>query len=165
MDVLLEALPQILGSDSKSQVGDVFPGTVFMRHLPAHGLHRSSQSTLPCLPNALRRHRYPSTAPGMALWAGLGSRAGECRDKLSANPQFPHRLQVIILGTGKKSLEAKVAQMEAQFPASAKGVVEFNGPLAHIITAGTPLRLYSIFNHGLIANVSHVACEFLDVAV
>jgi len=146
VDVLLEALPQILGSDSKSQVGDVFPGTVFIRHLPAHASHRSSHSTLPCLPNALRRHRYHSTTPGTALWAGLGSRPGQRRDKLSAHPQFPDRLQVVILGTGKKSLEAKVAQMEAQFPASANGVVEFNGPLAHIITAGTP-RLYSIFNH------------------
>jgi glycogen synthase len=49
---------------------------------------------------------------------------------LEALPQIlsgGSKAQVVVLGTGKQALEQKVAQMEAQFPSSAKGVVEFNG--------------------------------------
>lgn len=49
---------------------------------------------------------------------------------LEALPQIfagGSKAQVVILGTGKKALEQKVAQIEAQFPSNAKGVVEFNG--------------------------------------
>ena len=46
--------------------------------------------------------------------------------------------QVVVLGTGKKSLETKVKALEAKFPGVAKGVVKFSTPLAHLINAGAP---------------------------
>lgn len=45
-------------------------------------------------------------------------------------------VQVVILGTGKKSLESQVKQLDTQFPGLAAGVVKFSSPMAHIITAG-----------------------------
>lgn len=44
--------------------------------------------------------------------------------------------QVAVLGTGKADLEAKVEAVNSLFPGRAAGVVEFNGPLAHLMTAG-----------------------------
>lgn len=43
--------------------------------------------------------------------------------------------QIVILGTGKKSFEKMVEQLDKKFP-GAKGVVKFSAPLAHMITAG-----------------------------
>ena len=43
--------------------------------------------------------------------------------------------QVVILGTGKKTFEKMVEQLDKKFP-GAKGVVKFSAPLAHMITAG-----------------------------
>ncbi|XP_010529676.1 PREDICTED: granule-bound starch synthase 1, chloroplastic/amyloplastic [Tarenaya hassleriana] len=45
-------------------------------------------------------------------------------------------VQIIILGTGKKKLEAQILQLEAKYPGKAVGVAKFNVPLAHMITAG-----------------------------
>lgn len=45
------------------------------------------------------------------------------------------KCQVVILGTGKKSFEKMVEQLDKKFP-GAKGVVKFSAPLAHMITAG-----------------------------
>ena len=45
------------------------------------------------------------------------------------------KCQVIILGTGKKAMEKQVEQLDKLFP-SAKGIVKFSAPLAHMITAG-----------------------------
>eukprot|EP00195_Chlamydomonas_chlamydogama_P008203 CAMPEP_0202903866 /NCGR_PEP_ID=MMETSP1392-20130828/26767_1 /ASSEMBLY_ACC=CAM_ASM_000868 /TAXON_ID=225041 /ORGANISM="Chlamydomonas chlamydogama, Strain SAG 11-48b" /LENGTH=611 /DNA_ID=CAMNT_0049591215 /DNA_START=59 /DNA_END=1891 /DNA_ORIENTATION=+ len=51
---------------------------------------------------------------------------------LAANP----KAQVVILGTGKASLEKAVAALDKKFKGQAKGVVKFSAPLAHLITAG-----------------------------
>ena len=47
--------------------------------------------------------------------------------------------QVVVLGTGKKALEAAVLQLDKQFPDTVKGVVKFDVPLAHLMTAGERL--------------------------
>lgn len=44
--------------------------------------------------------------------------------------------QVVILGTGKKVLEAAVKNISTEFPGVAAGIVKFSAPLAHTITAG-----------------------------
>ena len=44
--------------------------------------------------------------------------------------------QVVILGTGKKQMEAAVRNLSNEFPGIAAGVVKFSAPLAHTITAG-----------------------------
>jgi len=49
--------------------------------------------------------------------------------------------QVAVLGTGKADLEAKVEAVNSLFPGRAAGVVEFNGPLAHLMTAGCDFML------------------------
>ena len=59
--------------------------------------------------------------------------------------------QVVVLGTGKRSLETKVKALEAKFPGVAKGVVKFSTPLAHLINAGARARAAI---HGL-----HVLCD------
>lgn len=46
------------------------------------------------------------------------------------------RVQIAILGTGKKEFEAQVKAIEKVAPGSAKGVVKFSAPLAHLMTAG-----------------------------
>jgi hypothetical protein len=50
-------------------------------------------------------------------------------------PRFSrlHVMQVVVLGTGRRSLEAQVKALE--LPGVA-GVVKFSTPLAHLITAG-----------------------------
>lgn len=45
-------------------------------------------------------------------------------------------VQIVILGTGKKLLEQQVLQLDKQFPDTVKGVVKFDVPLAHLMTAG-----------------------------
>lgn len=44
-------------------------------------------------------------------------------------------VQVVILGTGKKTYEKMVKELDTKFP-GAKGIVKFSAPLAHMITAG-----------------------------
>ncbi len=45
-------------------------------------------------------------------------------------------VQVVVLGTGKKILEEAVLKLDQQFPETVKGVVKFDVPLAHLMTAG-----------------------------
>ncbi len=45
-------------------------------------------------------------------------------------------IQVVVLGTGKKAMEAEVAALSDRFPGRVAGVVAFSNPLAHLITAG-----------------------------
>eukprot|EP00891_Asterochloris_glomerata_P004602 jgi/Astpho2/4602/e_gw1.00067.54.1_t len=51
------------------------------------------------------------------------------------------KVQVAILGTGKKSLERELLQLDEQFPDAAKGIVQFSTPLAHQIIAGSDFML------------------------
>jgi len=58
---------------------------------------------------------------------------------LGALPKFlaaNKKAQVVVLGTGKASMEKQVAMLDKQFAGQYKGVVKFSAPLAHIITAG-----------------------------
>ncbi|KAL0313122.1 UNVERIFIED_CONTAM: Granule-bound starch synthase 1, chloroplastic/amyloplastic [Sesamum radiatum] len=50
-------------------------------------------------------------------------------------------VQIIILGTGKKSFEQQIQQLEVLYPDKARGVAKFNVPLAHMITAGADFML------------------------
>ncbi|KAL0394940.1 UNVERIFIED_CONTAM: Granule-bound starch synthase 1, chloroplastic/amyloplastic [Sesamum latifolium] len=50
-------------------------------------------------------------------------------------------VQIIILGTGKKSFEQQIEQLEVLYPDKARGVAKFNVPLAHMITAGADFML------------------------
>ena len=47
------------------------------------------------------------------------------------------KVQVAVLGTGKKNLEAQVASLGDKFPGVASGTVAFSAPLAALITAGS----------------------------
>ncbi|KAK9799719.1 hypothetical protein WJX73_003691 [Symbiochloris irregularis] len=51
------------------------------------------------------------------------------------------KVQVAILGTGKKALESEVEQLGTQFPGRVKGIVEFSAKYAHLITAGADFML------------------------
>lgn len=58
---------------------------------------------------------------------------------LAALPEFLSKnknAQVVVLGTGKASLEKQVAALDKAYKGQYKGVVKFSAPLAHIITAG-----------------------------
>lgn len=58
---------------------------------------------------------------------------------LAALPKFlaaNKKAQVVVLGTGKASMEKQVASLDKQFTGQYKGIVKFSAPLAHIITAG-----------------------------
>eukprot|EP00873_Tetraselmis_striata_P011713 jgi/Tetstr1/431977/TSEL_021454.t1 len=46
------------------------------------------------------------------------------------------KAQVVVLGTGKKKLEAAVRKLDKEFPGVAAGIVKFSAPMAHYITAG-----------------------------
>ncbi|KAG0564949.1 hypothetical protein KC19_8G152000 [Ceratodon purpureus] len=50
-------------------------------------------------------------------------------------------VQLIVLGTGKKHLEKQLEELDSLFPGKAVGVVKFNTPLAHMITAGADFIL------------------------
>lgn len=50
-------------------------------------------------------------------------------------------IQLIVLGTGKKSLELQLEQLVFKFPDKARSIVKFNTPLAHMITAGVDYML------------------------
>lgn len=50
-------------------------------------------------------------------------------------------VQVVVLGTGKKQLEALVKSLDKQYPGAAAGIVKFSTPMAHYITAGADFML------------------------
>lgn len=50
-------------------------------------------------------------------------------------------VQIVVLGTGKKTLEAAVKNLGTEYPGHAAGVVEFSNPMAHLITAGADYML------------------------
>ncbi|CAI5468524.1 unnamed protein product [Closterium sp. Yama58-4] len=50
-------------------------------------------------------------------------------------------VQLIVLGTGKKYLEQQLEALETKYPDKARGVVKFNTPLAHLMTAGADFML------------------------
>eukprot|EP00850_Spirogloea_muscicola_P007942 SM000041S15501 [mRNA] locus=s41:446932:451623:- [translate_table: standard] len=45
-------------------------------------------------------------------------------------------VQLVVLGTGKKYLEKQLEVLETKYPDKARGIVKFNVPLAHQMTAG-----------------------------
>ncbi|GAV75110.1 Glycos_transf_1 domain-containing protein/Glyco_transf_5 domain-containing protein [Cephalotus follicularis] len=45
-------------------------------------------------------------------------------------------VQIVVLGTGKKTMERQLEQLEIVYPDKARGVAKFNGPLAHMMIAG-----------------------------
>ncbi|XP_047162427.1 granule-bound starch synthase 1, chloroplastic/amyloplastic-like [Vigna umbellata] len=57
---------------------------------------------------------------------------------VEAIPKFIDQdVQIIILGTGKKSMEKQIEKLEEIYPEKARGIAKFNGPLAHKIIAGS----------------------------
>lgn len=48
-------------------------------------------------------------------------------------------VQIIILGTGKKTLERELEDLEAKYPGKVRAVMKFNAPLAHQIMAGADM--------------------------
>ncbi len=55
---------------------------------------------------------------------------------LAAIDKIGDQAQVVILGTGKKEMEAEVKLIKEKYPGVASGVVEFNSQVAHLISAG-----------------------------
>ncbi|XP_054825384.1 granule-bound starch synthase 1, chloroplastic/amyloplastic-like [Prosopis cineraria] len=56
----------------------------------------------------------------------------------AAIPTFINRnVQILVLGTGKKAMEAELGHLEVRYPDKARGVAKFNVPLAHKIIAGS----------------------------
>jgi len=55
---------------------------------------------------------------------------------LAAIDKIGDTAQVVILGTGKKEMEAEVKLIKEKYPGVASGVVEFNSQVAHLISAG-----------------------------
>ena len=55
---------------------------------------------------------------------------------LAALDKIGDKAQVVILGTGKKEMEAEVKLIKEKYPGVASGVVEFNSQVAHLISAG-----------------------------
>ncbi|WCJ26657.1 Granule-bound starch synthase 1 chloroplastic/amyloplastic [Euphorbia peplus] len=50
-------------------------------------------------------------------------------------------VQILILGTGKKSFEKEIEMLEVLYPDQCRGVAKFNVPLAHQIIAGADFML------------------------
>ncbi|XP_002974509.2 granule-bound starch synthase 1b, chloroplastic/amyloplastic [Selaginella moellendorffii] len=50
-------------------------------------------------------------------------------------------VQLIVLGTGKKTYEEQLKQLEINYPNKVRGVAKFNVPLAHMITAGADFMI------------------------
>ncbi|XP_065858454.1 granule-bound starch synthase 1, chloroplastic/amyloplastic [Euphorbia lathyris] len=50
-------------------------------------------------------------------------------------------VQILILGTGKKSFEKEIEKLEVMYPDQCRGVAKFNVPLAHTIIAGADFML------------------------
>ncbi|XXG66902.1 hypothetical protein AAC387_Pa06g0367 [Persea americana] len=60
----------------------------------------------------------------------------------AAVPKFiGENVQIVVLGTGKKPMEKQLEQLEVDYPDKARGVANFNVPLAHMITAGADFML------------------------
>ncbi|KAF1878369.1 hypothetical protein Lal_00047037 [Lupinus albus] len=56
---------------------------------------------------------------------------------VEAIPKFiDQNVQIIVLGTGKKTMENQIEKLEVLYPNKARGVSKFNSPLAHKIIAG-----------------------------
>lgn len=51
------------------------------------------------------------------------------------------KVQIIILGTGKKRMEQQIEELEIKYPEKARGVAKFNVPLAHKLIAGADFML------------------------
>eukprot|EP00887_Chlorella_sp_A99_P006320 scaffold3.g6320.t1 len=60
---------------------------------------------------------------------------------LAAVKKLPKAANIVVLGTGKKTLEAAVKNLGTEYPGHAAGVVEFSNPMAHLITAGADYML------------------------
>ncbi|KAA3460022.1 granule-bound starch synthase 1, chloroplastic/amyloplastic-like isoform X1 [Gossypium australe] len=59
-----------------------------------------------------------------------------------AIPRFiGENCQIVILGTGKKAMEEQIENLERQYPDKARGIANFNVPLAHKIIAGSDFIL------------------------
>ncbi|XP_021757776.1 granule-bound starch synthase 1, chloroplastic/amyloplastic-like [Chenopodium quinoa] len=55
----------------------------------------------------------------------------------AAIPEFiGENVQVVVLGTGKKTMEKQLEELETMYPDKARGVAKFNTPLAHMIISG-----------------------------
>jgi len=52
-----------------------------------------------------------------------------------------NKCQVVVLGTGKKKYEKLLTALEEEYPDNARGIVKFNVPLAHMMTAGADFFL------------------------
>ncbi|KAG7952773.1 hypothetical protein I3843_12G075600 [Carya illinoinensis] len=60
----------------------------------------------------------------------------------AAIPKFiGEDVQVVVLGTGKKTMEKQIEMLEIMYPNKARGVAKFNVPLAHMIIAGADFIL------------------------
>ena len=60
---------------------------------------------------------------------------------LAALDKIGDKAQVVILGTGKKEMEAEVKLIKEKYPGVASGVVEFNSQVAHLISAGADFMM------------------------
>jgi granule-bound starch synthase len=60
---------------------------------------------------------------------------------LAALEKIGDKAQVVILGTGKKNMEADVKAIKEKFPGVASGIVEFNSQVAHLINAGADFMM------------------------
>ncbi|CAL5400830.1 unnamed protein product [Camellia sinensis] len=61
---------------------------------------------------------------------------------VEAIPQFiDEKVQIVVLGTGKKAMEKQLVELEKNYPNKARGVAKFNVPLAHMIIAGADFTL------------------------
>ncbi|GAB4835056.1 hypothetical protein Ancab_033324 [Ancistrocladus abbreviatus] len=61
---------------------------------------------------------------------------------VAAIPEFiQENVQIIVLGTGKKSMEKQIEQLEIRYPEKGRGVAKFNAKLAHMIIAGADFML------------------------
>ncbi|KAI6706956.1 hypothetical protein NL676_009918 [Syzygium grande] len=60
----------------------------------------------------------------------------------AAIPKFiGENVQVVVLGTGKKTMERQLEELEIKYPGNARGVAKFNVHLAHMIIAGADFLL------------------------
>lgn len=51
------------------------------------------------------------------------------------------KAQIVVLGTGKKSLEKPLEKLEDTFPDNCRGIIRFDTALAHLMTAGADFML------------------------
>ncbi|CAI5934074.1 unnamed protein product [Closterium sp. NIES-65] len=98
----------------------------------------------PLLKESLQAEVGLPVRPDVPLFAFIG-RLEEQKGSDILSAALPEILkedvQVIVLGTGKKYLEKQLEQLEVKYPDKARGVVKFNVPLAHLMTAGADFML------------------------